>query len=164
MATGPKRPSRGRDAPTTGRGRAANKPPRPAAETVASRSRKASALSKKPIKVATRKPARGQTGRKGPASRGAHRTDPVLAAQFEAIAHGLEQVGGLRADLDELRTLVGTLAQTLGTLAQTVEALLASSRRQNRGPARQATAGTRHASAEDGASAAENEAAPEPHD
>jgi len=125
---------------------------------VASRGRKASALPKKPIKVATRKPARGQTSRKEPASRDAHRTDPVLAAQFEAIAHGLEQVGGLRADLDELRTLVGTLAQTLGTLAQTVEALLASSQRQNRGPARQAAAETRHASA------AENEAAPEPHD
>jgi hypothetical protein len=163
MATGPKRPSRGRDAPTTGRGRAGNKPPRPAAESVASRSRKTPAPSKKPIKVATRKPARGQAGRKGLAG-GGGRTDSVLAARLEAIAHGLEQVDGLRADLDEVRTLVGTLAQTLGTLAQTVEALLASSQRQNRGPAREATAETRQASAEDGAPAAENEAAPEPHD
>ena len=156
MAAGPKRPSRRRGAPTTGRGRAPNKPPRLAAEAVASRG-KASALSKTPVRGATRKPARGQTGRKGSAGGGAGRTDSVLPARLEAMAHDLEQVGGLRADLDELRTLVGTLAQTVGTLAQTVEALLASGRRQKPRPARPATAETRPASAEEGAPAVENE-------
>lgn len=45
-----------------------------------------------------------------------------MAAQLEAITHGLEQVGSLRADLEELRTVVDTLARNVETLlARTVE-------------------------------------------
>jgi len=62
----------------------------------------------------------------------------VLAARLEAIAHGLEQIGGLRADIEELRTQIATIAQSVTTLAQAVEALL-SNDRHGHGPDRPAT-------------------------
>jgi hypothetical protein len=42
--------------------------------------------------------------------------DAVVAAQLEAIAHGLEQISDLRAELAELRTIIEELAQNVATL------------------------------------------------
>src|SRR6185312_3026976 len=87
------------------------------------------AVRKLPAKVATPKPARGQRRRKESTSGATGRLDSVLTARLEAIAHGLEQIGGLRADIEELRTQISTIAQSVTTLAETVEATLSSDRR-----------------------------------
>jgi hypothetical protein len=63
----------------------------------------------------------------------------VLAGRLEAIAHGLEQIGGLCADIEELRTQIGTIAQSVTALAEAVEVLLSNDRRQGRNPDRPAT-------------------------
>ena len=42
--------------------------------------------------------------------------DAVVAAQLEAIAHGLEQISDMRAELAELRIVVEELAQNVATL------------------------------------------------
>jgi len=42
--------------------------------------------------------------------------DAVVAAQLEAIAHGLEQISDMRAELAELRTIIEELAQNVATL------------------------------------------------
>ncbi len=51
--------------------------------------------------------------------------DAVLAAQLEAIAHGLEDIPSIRAEIEEIRTV-------LEELAQNVAALVASSSMQDR--------------------------------
>jgi hypothetical protein len=97
------------------------------------------AVRKSPAKTATPKPAREQTRRKASTGGAAGRLDLVLSARLEAIAHGLEQIGGLRADIEELRTQIGTIAQSVTTLAETVEVLLSNNRRQGRNPDRLVT-------------------------
>ena len=42
--------------------------------------------------------------------------DAVLAAQLEAIAHGLEQISDMRAELQDIRTLVEALAKNIAAL------------------------------------------------
>jgi hypothetical protein len=42
--------------------------------------------------------------------------DAVVAAQLEAIAHGLEQISDMRAELAELRTIIEELAQNVAML------------------------------------------------
>ena len=42
--------------------------------------------------------------------------DAVLAAQLEAIAHGLEQITDIRAELQELRTIVEELVLSVAAL------------------------------------------------
>lgn len=130
MVMGPKRS--GRSDAATAHGRASGKQTHAAKASEAKRP-KAPAPAKKPVEKAAVKPARGraQVPRQASAGRGGRR-DPIVAAQLEAIAHRVEQIGGLRADLEELRTQVGTIAQSLATLAQTVETLFASPRRSER--------------------------------
>ena len=136
MAAGAKRSTTGRGAKTAGRGRATSKPTQAAAKAPTAKGYK-TAVRKLPAKVATPKPARGETRRKASTSGATGRLDSVLAARLEAIAHGLEQIGGLRADIEELRTQIGTIAQSVTTLAEAVEATL-SSNQQGRNPDRQA--------------------------
>ena len=71
-----------------------------------------------PSKGTAEKPARGkvQTRRKTTSIRGAGQMDAVLAAQLEAIANGLEQFTDIRAELQELRTIVEELVQTVAAL------------------------------------------------
>jgi hypothetical protein len=59
--------------------------------------------------------------------------DAVLAAQLEAIAHGLQQISGMRTELQEIRTLVEALARQIA-------ALVANSPVQERGLDQPATA------------------------
>lgn len=128
MAAGAKRSTTGRSATKAGRGRAISKPGRAAPKAPAA-NRYKTAIRKLSAKAATPKPARDQTRRKASTSRATGRLDAVLAARLEAIAHGLEQIGGLRADIEELRTQIGTIAQSVTTLAETVEATLSTDRR-----------------------------------
>ena len=138
MAAGAKRSTTGRGAKTAGRGRATSKPTQAAAKAPIAKGYK-TAVRKLPAKVATPKPARGQRRRKESTSGATGRLDSVLAARLEAIAHGLEQIGGLRADIEELRTQIGMIAQSVTTLAETIEVLLSNDRRQGRNPDRPAT-------------------------
>jgi hypothetical protein len=147
MAAGPKRSTTGRGAKTAGRDRATSKPARAAAKAPTAKGYKTAAR-KWPAKTATPKPARGQTRRKESTGGATGRLDLVLAARLEAIAHGLEQIGGLRADIEELRTQIGTIAQSVTTLAETVEVLLSNDRRQGRNPDRPATMASDQASHE----------------
>lgn len=140
MAAGAKRSITGRGATTAGRGRSTSKPTRAAPKAPAAKGYKTAAR-KLPAKAATPKPAPGRTQTRRKASTGgaADRLDSVLAARLEAIAHGLEQIGGLRADIEELRTQIGTIAQSVTTLAEAVEMLLSNDRRQGRNPEQPAT-------------------------
>ena len=140
MALGAKRSTTGRGTTTARRGHATRKPIGSATKLPTTKGYK-TAVRKSPVKAATPKsaPGRTQTRRKASAGGAAGRLDSVLAARLEAIAHGLEQIGGLRADLEELRTQIGTIAQSVTTLAETVEVLLSNDRRQGRNPDRPAT-------------------------
>jgi hypothetical protein len=42
--------------------------------------------------------------------------DAVLAAQLEAIAHGLEDIPGIRAEIEEMRAVIEALAQNVAAL------------------------------------------------
>ena len=121
----------GRDAATAGRSRTTGKTTRAAAKAPTKGYK--TAVRKSPVKAATPKsaPGRTQTRRKASTGGAAGRLDSVLAARLEAIAHGLEQIGGLRADLEELRTQIGTIAQSVTTLAEAVEAILSTDRHGN---------------------------------
>jgi hypothetical protein len=136
MAAGARRSTTTRNAAVAGRGRATGKPTRAAAKAPPAKGYK-TAIRKSPAKTAAPKsaPGRIQTRRKASTGGAAGRLDSALAARLEAIAHGLEQIDGLRADIEELRTQIGTIAQSMTTLAETVEATL-SSDRQGRNPDR----------------------------
>jgi hypothetical protein len=115
------------------------------------------AARKLPAKTATPKPARGQTRRKESTDGATGRLDSVLAARLEAIGHGLEQIGGLRADIEELRTQIGTIAQSVTRLAETVEAALSTDRRQRRNRDQPKTMAPDQASADEAPDEAEAE-------
>jgi outer membrane murein-binding lipoprotein Lpp len=164
MAAGAKRSTTKRNTTTAGRGRATSKPTRATAKAPIAKGYK-TAVRKLPAKTATPKPARDQTRRKASVGGATERLDSVLAARLEAIAHGLEQIGGLRADIEELRTQIGTIAQSVTTLAETVEAALSTNRRQRRNRDQPKTMAPDQASTEDApdnqpASADEAEAEP----
>ena len=118
MAAGPKKPSKRHGAATTGRRPTSSKPVRPLTEVSPAWRRKMQARYGGPGKGTTEKPARGraQTRPKTTSIRGAGRMDAVLAAQLEAIANGLEQITGIRAELQELRAIVEELVQTIAAL------------------------------------------------
>ena len=82
------------------------------------RRRKMQAGHSVPGKGTTEKAARGraQTRRKTTSIRGAGQMDAVLAAQLEAIANGLEHITDIRAELQELRTIVEELVQSVAAL------------------------------------------------
>jgi hypothetical protein len=42
--------------------------------------------------------------------------DAVFAAQLEAIAHGLEEIPTIRAEVEELRTVIEELAESVAAL------------------------------------------------
>jgi hypothetical protein len=166
MAAGAKQSTTGRSAKTAGRGRATSKPARAAVKAPTAKGYK-TAVRKSPAKAATPKsaPGRTQTRRKASTVGAAGRLDSVLAARLEAITHGLEQIGGLRADLEELRTQIGTIAQSVATLAEAIEAMLSNDQRQGRNPDRPETVAPAQASADEApddqpASAGEAEAEP----
>jgi hypothetical protein len=131
MASGAKRSTTGRGAPTAGRGRTTGKPTQPAAKAPTKGYK--TTVRKSPVKTATPKsaPGRTQTRRKASTGGAADRLDSVLAARLEAIAHGLGQIGDLRSDIEELRKQIGTIAQSVTTLAETVEAAVSTDRRGN---------------------------------
>ena len=121
------------------------------------------AVRKLPAKTATPKPAPGPTRPKVSTGGATGRLASVLAARLEAIAHGLEQIGGLRADIEELRAQIGTIAQSVTTLAETVEATL-SSDRQGRNPARPAPDQPSNEMPDDRPASVDKEAEAEPSD
>jgi len=118
MAANPKRSSKRRGEAITGRRSASSKPARPPKEASASRQRKKQARPSASVKETTQKRARGrrQIPQKTAGVRGAGPMDAVVAAQLEAIAHGLEQISDMRAELAELRTIIEELAQNVATL------------------------------------------------
>ncbi len=81
------------------------------------------ARSNAPAKQKSQKPVRKRPTAAG--LRGSGQMDAVLAAQLEAIAHGLEDIPSIRAEIEEIRTV-------LEELAQNVAALVASSSMQDR--------------------------------
>jgi len=162
MAASAKRSTTGRGAKTAGRGRATSKPTQAAAKPPTAKGYK-TAVRKLPVKTATPKPALGQTRRKESTGGATGRLDSVPTARLEAIAHGLEQIGGLRADIEELRTQIATIAQSVTTLAGTVEATL-SSDRQGRNPDRPAPDQPSNEMPDEQPASADKEAEAEPSD
>lgn len=81
-------------------------------------SRESKARSIPPIKKTAQKPARlrPRTNRKDAGIRRAGRTDRVAAVQLEAVAHGLEQIGDIRAQLEDLRSTIEEIAQNVASL------------------------------------------------
>jgi hypothetical protein len=118
MAAGPKRPSKRHGTATTGGRSPSSKPVRAPIGASPLRLGKMPAGHGVPAKGTTEKPARGrvQTRRKATSIRSAGRMDAVLAAQLEVIANGLEQVTEIRAELQELRTIVEELVQSVTAL------------------------------------------------
>jgi hypothetical protein len=118
MAAGSKKPSKRHGAATTGRRFAGGKPVSASKDASPARGRKMQARSGGTGKGTIGKPARGraQTRRKTTSIRAAGQMDAVLAAQLEAIANGLEQIPDIRAELQELRTIVEELVQTVAAL------------------------------------------------
>lgn len=108
MAAGPRKAKR-RGAPATGKQSASTKsvrsPPR---------RYKSQARPNAPVKEASQKPARGRRTAAGLPAAG--QIDPVLAAQLEAIAHGLEQIADIRAEMEEMRAVIEELAQNVAAL------------------------------------------------
>lgn len=113
MAAGPKKAKR-RSAPITGRRSASTKPVRPTTEVNPLRRYKSQARSNAPTKEPAQKPVRGRRAAEG--LRGTGRTDSVLAAQLEAIAHGLDQIADIRAEMEEMRTIIEELARNVAAL------------------------------------------------
>jgi hypothetical protein len=72
--------------------------------------RKREARSAPPVKRTTQK-LPSKTAQKSAGVRRVGQTDPVIAAQFEAIARGLKQIDDIRVALAEFRTIVEALPQ-----------------------------------------------------
>ncbi len=84
---------------------------------------KSPARSNAPAKQKSQKPLRKRPTAAG--LRGGGQMDSVLSAQLEAIAHGLEDIPSIRAEIEEMRTVIEELAEN-------VAALVANSSVQNR--------------------------------
>jgi hypothetical protein len=74
----------------------------------AARPRKVQVRSSLPVKR-TKQKLPSKTARKGAGVRSTGQTDPVIAAQFEAIAWGLKQIDDICVALEELRTIAEEL-------------------------------------------------------
>ena len=113
MAAPPKTAKR-RGAPIAGRRSAKTKP----AKTTTRPRAKSQAHASGPAKKPAQKPTRERRTAAGPRSAG--RIDSILAAQLEAIAHGLEQIGDLRAEISELRAVIEELSLNVTALIETI--------------------------------------------
>jgi hypothetical protein len=159
MAASPKRSSKRQGRAISARRSTSAKPARP--PTKASPPLKRKTQVRSPGKVPTQEPARRrpQTPRKTAGTRNAGQTDAVLAAQLEAIAHGLQQISGMRTEFQEIRTLVEALARQIA-------ALVANSPVQERGLDQPATAMVDEVliveTDDSGSVSADHEEAPEP--